>query len=174
MSVQPPAHLEPVNIRHHDVEHDEVRPEPCRKPQAFLTVLCRRDVEPLLFEDEAEQRALCRIVVDDQGGAVKRSLRLVHGAPRANREREDDRPTMNHQARPFPHTRTSCSVGTILSRHARSHGEALGWRRQEAAFGLAALGGVSVRALLRIQMTLRPTMNRRMLIHCAMLSPAYR
>jgi len=64
--LQPPAHLDAVELRHHDIEEDQVGPRRARDCEGLLTVTGGDDVVALAREARANDPDVARVVVDDQ------------------------------------------------------------------------------------------------------------
>ena len=71
------ARLEPVHLRHHDVEHDDVGPLGAGEAEALGAVLRGQHVEALAPERVREQLQQVLFVVDEEdraGGEVERGI----------------------------------------------------------------------------------------------------
>ena len=65
---QPLADLEAVELREHQVEHDEVDVLLVEAPQRLLTVARRNDPEPLALERVGQELLNRVLVVDEENG----------------------------------------------------------------------------------------------------------
>src|SRR5947208_1402057 len=77
---QPPAHLEPVHLAHHHVEHDEVQGRLGEALQRLPAVVGAYDLVAVLLEREAEQR-LDRLLVVDEEDAWRAIGHVQHTVP---------------------------------------------------------------------------------------------
>ena len=71
------ADVEPVDLRHADVEHDEVRPVAGEAGQRLLAVARLEHGHAGLPERDADDLADMRVVVDDEDAVRQASLRSV-------------------------------------------------------------------------------------------------
>src|SRR5437667_145757 len=65
---QPLAYLEPVELRQHDVEHDQVHSLGCEARQRFLTVTRLQDAIALALQGVSEELLDGILVVDEEDG----------------------------------------------------------------------------------------------------------
>jgi hypothetical protein len=72
-AAQPPQHLEPVQARHHHVQHDQRRLALERRLQPRLPVDRLHDLEARQLERDLEVGADVLVVVDDQDACAHRS-----------------------------------------------------------------------------------------------------
>ena len=75
LGAQDPAHVEPVDQRHHHVEHDQVGPARAALVQRGPPVADREHAVALAFQVEPDQLGLLGVVVGDQDpGTHRRTL----------------------------------------------------------------------------------------------------
>ena len=80
---EPPADLEPVELRHHHVEQDQVGQEPARRRERLLAVGGAGGGVALARQPGLQDLAVVRVVVDDQdqGRVAHRVTRRPAGSP---------------------------------------------------------------------------------------------
>ena len=85
------AELPPVDARHHQVEHDQVRLELVDDAEGDMTVWSGADIEPLMAQAERDEVGDALLVVDDEEAGLPTHCleymsRLATTPPRDDRE----------------------------------------------------------------------------------------
>ena len=66
VGLQPTADFEPVHLRHHDVEKDEVGQSIAGASQRLLSIGCHQQVVAVCFQPPRKDIAICLVVVGDE------------------------------------------------------------------------------------------------------------